>query len=142
MKNIIKSSLLVLTSMYFLTLNVYAESSIKQNSTESTAGNNQETAIVINNFKSVKELHDLAKEYVNKNYPGYSIVGKGYTRDFYILKNEMGNKKLLLIFIENSEDDKKLIYFNITDGYTRLQSMKDKKARMEFEELEKNYSNK
>lgn len=104
-----------------------------ESSNQSPAGSyNNPILLDIKGIKSYDMLEFAQKEYMQKHYDGYRILGKEFTM--------IGNRYILILSVtdnsKDSVDDLKLVYFDMTDAYKKLKISKDKKTREKIKELE------
>lgn len=83
-------------------------------------------------IKNYDMLEFAQKEYMRKHYDGYRTLGKEFTM--------IGKRYILILSVtdhnEDTVDDLKLVYFDMTDAYKKLKISKDKKTREKIKELE------
>lgn len=85
------------------------------------------TPIHLEKIKQLDDIKWIQKEYVEKHYEGYHIMGNMYTIE--------NGRFIQIACIENHDNQGKLIHFDMTDVYRKLR-MKDKKNRQKIKALE------
>ena len=83
--------------------------------------------IVLKGIKNVSDIQETQKEYIRKHYEGYGILGYMYTM--------YNNRYIQIISIEKEESESKLVYFDMTDVYKKLERSRDKKTKSQIKEL-------
>lgn len=83
--------------------------------------------IVLKGIKNVSDIQETQKEYIRKHYEGYGILGCMYTM--------YKNRYIQIISIEKEESESKLVYFDMTDVYKKLERSRDKKTKSQIKEL-------
>ena len=83
--------------------------------------------IVLKGIKNVSDIQETQKEYIRKHYEGYGILGYMYTM--------YKNRYIQIISIEKEESESKLVYFDMTDVYKKLERSRDKKTKSQIKEL-------
>lgn len=102
-------------------------------STDEADSGNWESPIVLDSgeIKRFDQIKTLIDDYIRKNHEGYKISGTMRTMDAI-----SGERFILIVGLENDEDKKERLYFDMTHVYKKLEQSKDKETRKKIKELE------
>ena len=129
MKNLSKIVVLAAVGVYCLAINasLAGEDSVNNMRKPEIDKVSSDNPVVLKGIKKAGEIEDALKEYVRKNFEGYTILGYIYTMD--------GDRFIEILSIENEEGKGLLVYFDMTDVYKKLNT-KERSSKKKIKSLE------
>lgn len=91
-------------------------------------GSSAENPVVLRGIKKIDQIKNQQQEYIRKHYEGYHFLGDMLTMN--------KGRFIQILTLRNDEGQIKLLFFDMSDAYKRLEKSSDKKTRLRVKEIE------